>query len=120
MAGKYGDYVKTIPFQDYGPGSFRQGAKLNKDFFGVDIDIQFGSLLSPGRISEGIEGTHVHDFNQVILWLGSDLDNIGDLGAEVEYCLGEEKEKHIATTSSAVFIPGGLPHFPAEIKKLDK
>ena len=120
MTGKYGDYVKPIPFLDFGPGSFRQGAKLNKDFFGLDVDIQFGTFWDTGRINEGTEETHVHDFNQVILWMGSDLDNIGDLGAEVEYCLGEEKEKHVATTSSAVFIPRGLPHFPAEITKMDK
>ena len=106
--GKYGHYVKTIPFQDYGAGSFRQGAKLNGTFFGLDVDIQFGTFWSAGNINEGMIGTHKHDFNQVTLWMGSDMNDIGNLGAEIEFFLGEEKEKHIVTTSSAVFIPKGL------------
>ncbi|HEX7474753.1 MAG TPA: hypothetical protein VF318_02215 [Dehalococcoidales bacterium] len=117
---KYGRYVKPIPFQDYGPGSFRQGAKLDSRFFGLDVDIQFGTFWAAGKISEGIDGTHTHDFNQVILWMGSDLNDMGSLNAEIEFCLGEEKEKHIATTSSAIFLPQGFPHFPATITRMDR
>jgi len=120
MHGNYAHYVKTIPFQDYGQGSFRQGTKLNSQFFGLDVDIQLGTFWSAGKVNEGLEVTHVHDFNQVILLIGADLNDIGDLGAEVEICLGEDKEKHVITTSSAVFIPKGLPHFPATITRMDR
>jgi uncharacterized RmlC-like cupin family protein len=119
-ASKYSHYVKSIPFQDYGAGSFRQGAKLNKDFFSLDVDIQFGTFWSAGKINEGIDCTHQHNFNQVTLWMGSDMNDIGDLGAEIEFVMGEEKEKHIVTTSSAVFIPQGFPHFPANITRMDR
>ena len=52
-AGKYGRYRKTIPFKDYGSGSFRQGAKLNHQFFGLDVDIEFGTFWAAGTINEG-------------------------------------------------------------------
>jgi uncharacterized RmlC-like cupin family protein len=120
LSGKYGHYVKTIPFRDYGMGSFRQGAKLDHNFLGLDVDIQFGTFWSAGKINEGIEGTHQHNFNQVVLWMGADMNDIGNLGGEIEFFMGEEKEKHIVTTSSAVFIPQGLPHFPAAITRMDK
>jgi hypothetical protein len=120
MGSKYSHFVKTIPFQDYGAGSFRQGAKLNGSFFDLDVDIQFGTFWSAGNISEGIVGTHKHDFNQVTLWMGSDMNDIGNLGAEIELFMGEEKEKHVVTTSTAVFMPKNLPHFPATITRMDR
>jgi hypothetical protein len=64
-------------------------------------------------------GTHIHDFNQIMLWLGTDTDDIGSLGAEVELCLGGEGEKLMITTSTAVPVPAGFPHYPANVSRMD-
>jgi uncharacterized RmlC-like cupin family protein len=117
---RYSHYIKTLPFQDYGPGSFRQGAKMDHNFLGLEVDIQFGSFWSAGKINEGMAGTHQHDFNQVILWMGSDLNDIGSLGGEIEFCMGEEKERLVVSSSSALFVPAGVPHFPAAITRMDR
>jgi hypothetical protein len=44
-------------------------------------------------------GPHEHTYPEVVMHLGTDPFNPLDLGAEVEFCLGPEKEKHILTTS---------------------
>jgi len=61
----------------------------------------------------------VHDFDQVMLWIGTDTYDMGYLGAEVELTLGEEKETHMVTTATAVAVPKGMPHFPATIQRMD-
>jgi len=61
---------------------------------------------------------HTHDYDEVIAFFGTDLDDPYDLGAEVELWLGDEK--HIITKSSLVFIPAGLKHSPLTFLKVDR
>lgn len=117
---KYGQYVKSLSFNDDGPGFYRQGTKMTGEFLGLDVHIQYGTYWTAGRMGNEPFGPEVHDFNQVMLWMGADTNDLGELGAEVELCLGEEMEKHMITTSAAVFIPKGLPHLPATVTRMDK
>jgi hypothetical protein len=57
---------------------------------------------------------HKHDYEEIFLFLGTDPDDTGKLGAEIEFWLGEgdDLEKVVITTSSAVYVPAGLAHFP--------
>ncbi|OGN92094.1 MAG: hypothetical protein A2Z70_02685 [Chloroflexi bacterium RBG_13_48_17] len=52
--------------------------------------------------------SHTHDYDEVIGFFGTDLNNPYDLGAEAELWLGDEK--HIINKTSLVFIPAGLKH----------
>ena len=61
---------------------------------------------------------HTHDYDEVIAFIGTDLDDPHDLGAEVELWLGDEK--HIITKSSLVFIPAGLKHCPLTFLRVDR
>jgi len=117
---KYGEYVKRLSFVDEGPGSFRQGTRLTADDLGMDVNLAYGTYWTAGRIGKDAQGAHVHDFDQMMLWLGTDTSDVGDLGAEVELGLGDEPEKHMITTSTAVGIPRGFPHFPANVARLDR
>ena len=117
---KYGNYVKSLSFQDFGQGGFRQGTEMTGEFLGLDVHIKYGAYWTPGRMGREPSLPHVHDFNQIMLWLGSDVNDFGELGAEVELCLGEEMETHMITTSTAVAVPGGLPHLPATVNRMDK
>jgi uncharacterized RmlC-like cupin family protein len=49
-------------------------------------------------------------------------EDLYDFGAEVELTLGagKDREKHIITKSSIVYIPAGLPHLPWSFKKVTK
>ena len=66
---------------------------------------------------------HNHDFPQYLCFLGSDPNNMLDLGGEVELTLSEDgvhMEKHVITTASTVYIPSGLYHCPLTFTRVDK
>jgi hypothetical protein len=71
----------------------------------------------PGGRRVGTE-PHTHDYDEVIAFIGTDLNDPYDLGAEVELWLGDEK--HIITKSSLVFVPAGLKHCPLTFLKVDR
>ncbi len=121
MAGdKYGKYVKELDFRDDGPGFYRQVTSLSGAPFGLDFHVEYGAYWAPGYMGDKPYSPHKHDYDQVLLWLGADASDMGELGAEVELCLGEEGEKHMITSSTAVSVPAGMPHFPANITRMDK
>lgn len=66
------------------------------------------------------EGTpaHMHDFDEVIGFIGSDPENPHDLGGEVEFWL--EDEKYILKKSCLVFAPKGLRHCPLKVIRVDR
>jgi hypothetical protein len=119
-AAKYANLVKEIPFKDYDEGGFRQGTVLDKKWHGFDVHVKYGAYWTAGKMGQAPFTPHVHDFNQVLLFAGSDMNDIGDLGAEVEFCLGANLETHMITTTTAIAIPKGMPHFPATVNTLNK
>ena len=62
--------------------------------------------------------SHVHDFDEVIGFLGSDPQKPRDLGGEVEFWL--EDEKYILRSSCLIFVPAGLRHCPLRVVKVDR
>jgi uncharacterized RmlC-like cupin family protein len=48
------------------------------------------------------------------MFLGTDPKDPQDLGAEVEFWIGEgdDQEKIVFTTSSSIYVPPGVAHFP--------
>ena len=118
-ATKYGHLIKNFKFEDYGTGVYRQGAEMNGDILGYDINIQYGACWSAGKMGSEPREAEVHDFDQVMAWIGTDTYDEGYLGAEVEYYMGEEKEAHMITTATAVAVPKGTPHMPATIHRMD-
>lgn len=61
-----------------------------------------------------------HKYESVLIHLGTDYDDPFDLGAEVEFYMGEEKEKHVFNQSTVVYIPPKMEYGPWEIKKIRK
>ena len=117
---KYGYLIKSLSFADYGPGQYRQGTKMSSKFLGYDVNIEYGAYWSAGKIGTEPFLAEKHDFDEVMLWMGTETADLGYLGAEVEFIIGEEREKHMITTSTAVAIPKGLLHLPATIGRMDK
>jgi len=117
---KYDNLVKAIPVKNYDEGGFRQGVELDKDWLGFDVHIKYGTYRMAGKIGREPYVPHAHDFDQVLLFAGSDMDDIGDLGAEVELCLGDDLDTHMITTTTAVAIPKGVTHFPATVNILNR
>lgn len=119
---KYGHYIKELQFTDEGPGFYQQIAKVSGDSAGVNATIEYGTFSAAGKVGNKPYKSKVNNFNQVLLWLGTDMNDLSELGAEVELCLGakEEKEKHVFTCSSAVAVPNGMPYFPANHNRIDR
>ena len=115
---KYGKHVKTLKFKEHEQGGLRQECVMDGKYLGIDAHIKYGVFWTAGKMGKNPDKPHIHDFDQVLLFAGSDMDDIGELGAEVELCLGENLETHMITTTTAVAIPKGVPHFPATVNFL--
>jgi hypothetical protein len=63
------------------------------------------------------EQTHVHEYDELIGFIGSNRENPEDLGAEIEIWLGGEK--HMLTKTCLIFIPKGLTHAPIIFRRID-
>ncbi len=102
--------------------------EVKSTVLGLKSDQTFGKknfALSWWPISEPFEMVsepHAHDFDQFLIFVGGDINNMPDLGGEVELTLGEEKgklEKFVFTKATAVYIPAGLFHCPLNFKKVN-
>lgn len=56
---------------------------------------------------------HVHDYNELIGFYGSDPDNPYDLGGVIEFSVNGEARR--LTRSTMIFLPGGNAHNPMRI-----
>jgi hypothetical protein len=63
-------------------------------------------------------GQHVHDFDEIIGFLGADSKNPRELGGQMELWLDDEK--YILDKTCLVFIPRGLKHCPMIARKVDR
>ena len=59
---------------------------------------------------------HVHDYDEMIGFYGSNPDDPYNLGAEMEVTI--DGEVHKLTRTSMIFLPAGMPHMPLSIKKV--
>ena len=61
---------------------------------------------------------HVHEYDEMIGFYGSNPDDPYDLGAEMEVTI--DGEVHFLTRTTLLFIPAGLPHMPLSIKRVER
>jgi len=61
---------------------------------------------------------HVHEFDEVIAFFGSDPKNPHDLGAVADVKIGGEV--HRVTRSCLIFVPKGIKHGPIDFIKIDR
>ena len=115
---KYGKNVVTLPVRKgkFGP-ILSAGAELLNGF---ECTVIYAFAFKTGITGLSTK-PHVHDYDEAIFFIGSDPNNIEDLGAEVEMALGlDEEEKHVFNKATAVVIPRGMPHCPIRTLTIDK
>ena len=61
---------------------------------------------------------HVHDYDEMIGFFGSNPDEPYNLNAEI--VAGIDGEMHTITRSSLIFIPAGMPHMPLSLNRVDR
>ena len=124
---KYGKYIISSPMvctPDYSPGEGIKGVTFPNEIFmnaslvkGCPMVVDIGwHFIIPDP--DPVEGTHSHDFDAVLCFVGSDPKNSSNLGAVLEIQLGDEK--HIITKTCAIFIPKGFEHYPLTHIRVDR
>ena len=61
---------------------------------------------------------HEHEYDEVLVFTGSNREDPHDLGAEVY--LDIEGERHLITTSGSVYIPAGTKHCQLGFNRVDR
>jgi hypothetical protein len=95
------------------------GMRSFDNFGSKDFVITWWPISKPFQM---IPETHYHDFDQYLMFMGGDINNMMELGGEVELTLGEkqgELEKFVFTRATVVYVPGGLLHGPLNFKKVN-
>lgn len=87
----------------------------------TDDDIIRGSkyfsvmIMGPEAVRHPGHGPHIHQDPELLVALGTDMDNPRDLGATMEMCMGPEMESHVITQSTMIWIPAKFVHAPFKI-----
>jgi len=84
---------------------------------GCNMYIEFGWIWDMPEPNPHIL-EHSHDYDEIVLHIGSDPNNPEELGAEIEFVVGGEPL--IIDKTSALFVPKGVKHGPLTWKRVDK
>lgn len=100
-----------IPFSN---GVLWLDEKIIKDAFYMEV-----CLVGPGTKSTGeMVKPHIHEFDEIIGFVGTSVENPKDLGGEAIIWLNDEK--HVLTKTCMVYVPAGLKHCPLSFEKVSK
>jgi quercetin dioxygenase-like cupin family protein len=119
---KYGKYIITRPKDKV--IQTRPKTNYSRVSMYVDDEVIKGAYYFMGTWIYQVPGkgtpdkAHAHDFDEYLVFVGSNPEEPYDLCGEIELWLGGEK--HIITESCVVFIPRGLIHAPIYFRRVDK
>jgi hypothetical protein len=124
----HADYTEEVPRGEKIPlrTPFDTGplVMFSKDFVPeANTIIEYGIVSGDMVIGDGsFVNKHKHDYEEIFMFLGTDPKDPRDLGAEVEFWIGEGKdqEKILFTTSSSIYVPPGVAHFPQIWRKVKR
>jgi len=112
--------LKTPP--EFTPEYNEKYAKYAQRILWLDENVVEGAFqfncswyMAPAEI---ISESHVHNTDEVLGFFGNDPQDQYNLGAEIEFWLGDEK--FFLTKSCLIFIPKGMKHSPLIIKHVDR
>jgi hypothetical protein len=92
-----------------------------KDPAAFDYLIMHESIKkAPYRFGPIPDKPHIHPKPEILFFMGTDTNDLTRLGAEAELVLGKELETYTITKPTAVIIPGGFPHCPLTITRVDR
>lgn len=97
----------------------RLGLKSDESFGNKKFSMSWWAISDP---FEMVTDHHAHDFDQFLIFVGGDINNMMDLGGEVELTLSEDgKNLQVFTITEAtqVYVPAGLYHCPLNFKRID-
>jgi hypothetical protein len=130
--GKWSKYVITDPklvtdmanhrFKEFSGFSYPDPVYIDDELI-PDADSWLDVVWIWDRtVPEELPSLHSHPFNEIVLLIGSNAQDLSDLGGVVEWGMGEgaEAEKYTLTSTAAIYVPKGLPHGPLVFKQVDR
>jgi len=117
---KYSKYLVRKPTYEAGVKNTKGRQIPTMTYMSNDLVPGCNTYLEFGWIWEMPEPNphifeHTHDYDEIVLHIGSDPDNPENLGGEVEFVVGGEPLIFDKTT--ALFVPKGVKHGPLTWKK---
>ena len=105
---------------------FKGFGKMESMVAFTDKDIIEGSkyfsvmVMGPEAKKHPGHGPHIHDDPELLVALGTDMENPRDLGAKIEMCMGREMESHIITESTMIWVPAKFVHAPFRVLEVTR
>ena len=63
---------------------------------------------------------HSHPFDEYLVFLGGNMQNMFDFDATIELSMGEEEEMYLIEQPTVVYMPAGFVHTPLTFKRIAK
>jgi hypothetical protein len=132
MGGRYGRYivedpklVEDLAHHDF--SSVRGFTYPDPVYLDADLCPEAGTWLDIVWIWEKtvpaeLPPLHSHPFAEVVLLIGSDPQDVTELGGRVSWGMGgnDEHETFILTKTTAIYVPAGLAHGPLVYERVDR
>jgi hypothetical protein len=71
-----------------------------------------------GKLKDRTIGEHMHPYDEVLAWIGTDPDDRYNLNGEVEIWI--DGKQNFMDRSFLCFVPAGTKHGPINIRRIDK
>ena len=120
---KYEKYFVRKPAYETGPPTTKGRQTPTMTYMssdlvpGANVYLEYGWIWGMPEPNPHIY-EHSHDYDEVVLHIGSDPHNPEDLGAEIEFMVGGEPL--VFDTNTALFVPKGLKHCPLTWRKVTR
>jgi hypothetical protein len=102
-----------------GPGNADHLTWMFGSDLGVDANMDWGFFSKPGLWHRGV-GAHLHAVDEVLVYVGTDPEDIDYFGAEIEIDMGREHERYVINQPSVVICPAGVAHAPIITRWVDR
>jgi hypothetical protein len=84
---------------------------------GADMYVEAGWIVGMPDPNPHID-EHTHDYDEIVMHIGTDPTDQEDLGAEIEFVI--DGQSHLITKTSSVFVPKGMKHGPLTWKSFTR
>lgn len=105
----------NLPYENYLYINDEINGKVRGAFY-MEPNLVLG--VKQAEAMGGLGRPHNHAFDEYLVWLGTNPNDLDDLGGEVEFWF--DGEKHLITKSTAVFVPAGIWHCPLAFNRVDR
>ncbi len=119
---KYGHLVKPITYnrvEGDGPPEYT-AAMRGPALEGFNAGFVHGFRRTAGPWGGHLAVSHVHPYNETMLFAGIDYDHPNELPAKLTVGMGAEGEVHTLDRPTVVVCPAGTPHGPIATESVEK